>query len=52
MLIHVSVKTKEDSISAFEHTLRDMVADARLIAGCMKYQRSPLTAHMLHDILH
>jgi quinol monooxygenase YgiN len=38
ILIHVSVKTKEDSITGFEHTLRDVVAGARQIAGCVKYE--------------
>jgi len=38
VLIHVSVKTKEDVAGEFERTLRQVVADARKTAGCVKYE--------------
>jgi quinol monooxygenase YgiN len=37
VLIHVSVKAKEDSVGAFERTLREVVDGARRTAGCEKY---------------
>lgn len=37
ILIHVSVKTKEDVVGEFERNLRQVVADAQKIAGCVKY---------------
>jgi quinol monooxygenase YgiN len=38
VLIHVSVTAKEDTVSAFERSLRGVVDDARQTAGCMKYE--------------
>jgi len=38
ILIHVSVKTKENVASEFERTLRQVVDDAHKTAGCVKYE--------------
>jgi len=38
VLIHVSVKTKEDMANVFEHKLSEIVTDARKTKGCVKYE--------------
>ena len=38
VLIHVSVKTREDVVNKFECTLREVVRNAGKVAGCIKYE--------------
>jgi quinol monooxygenase YgiN len=38
ILIHISVQIKEDVTDHFEQTLREVVAEARKTAWCMKYE--------------
>ena len=38
VVIYVSVKTNEAIVTKFEDTLRLIVADARNVSGCLKYE--------------
>ncbi|MCB0166719.1 MAG: antibiotic biosynthesis monooxygenase [Anaerolineae bacterium] len=42
ILIHVTVKTKEETTGEFERTLRQVVTNAHKTAGCVKYEWYPI----------
>jgi quinol monooxygenase YgiN len=38
VVIHVSARVKDETVTNFEQRLREVVEDARRTAGCLKYE--------------